>query len=395
MPYGWVSFWVASLPLLEMLVGVVQVLLECSSKLSTYRGDLSIGDPTQALMRARMRPMAELRVTLVQVAARAGVSKTTAGYVLTGRDHEMRIGEETRHRVLRAAAEMNYRPNLMARSLRTPVDRPIALISDTLVTEPYGGELLQGCLTAAAARGRLTLIGETRRDRRLQAALVEQFLAEQVTAFILATVYPREVPLPRQLRHGRVVTLNCLATDLLASAVLPDEVEGGRMAARTLLEAGHRDGIYLMGDRAPHPYAPGRDRERGLADVLGQAGATLAGALDCAWEPEAAYEALSSALRMGLRPTALVCLNDRVALGAYQALAEAGLEVPAEVSVLCFEGSQLAAWLRPAVTSVDRSLEAMGRRAVELLLATDPPDRPTYLPMTLRRRASVGPPPGR
>ena len=111
--------------------------------------------------------MAEPRITLVQVAERAGVSKTTAGYVLTGQDQEMRISEETRHKVLRAAAEMNYRPNLMARSLRTVVSRPVAIISDTLVTEPYGGELIGGCLAAAAHHRRLTFIGETRRDPNL------------------------------------------------------------------------------------------------------------------------------------------------------------------------------------------------------------------------------------
>lgn len=334
--------------------------------------------------------MAEPRVTLVQVAARAGVSKTTAGYVLTGRDRDMRIGEETRHRVLRAAAEMNYRPNLMARSLRTPVDRPLAIISDTLVTEPYGGELLQGCLAAAAQHGRLTLIGESRRDQRLQAALVEQFLAEQVTDFVVATVYPREVRLPRSLQRGRVVMLNCVAADLPAAAVLPDEVAAGRLGGRVLLEAGHRDGIHLVGDRAPHPYAPGADREQGLTEALAAAGVRLAGTVECAWEPEAAYEAVGAALRAGLRPTALACLNDRVALGVYQALADAGLSVPHDVSVLCFEGSQLATWLRPGVTSIDRSLEAMGRRAVELLLADARPAGHTYLPMTLRTRSSVG-----
>src|SRR3712207_5821603 len=98
--------------------------------------------------------MAEPRITLVQVAERAGVSKTTAGYVLSGQDQEMRISEETRHKVLRAATEMNYRPNVMARSLRTVVSRPVAIISDTLVTEPYGGELIGGCLAAAAHHGR-------------------------------------------------------------------------------------------------------------------------------------------------------------------------------------------------------------------------------------------------
>ena len=272
--------------------------------------------------------MAEPRITLVQVAERAGVSKTTAGYVLTGQDQEMRISEETRHKVLRAAAEMNYRPNLMARSLRTVVSRPVAIISDTLVTEPYGGELIGGCLAAAAHHGRLTFIGETRRDPDLEAALVEEFLTEQVTDFVFATVYPREVRVPQQLQRARVVTLNCAASDNSTAAVLPDEVDAGRIAARVLLDAGIRDGIHLVGDRAPHPYAPGRDRESGIRQALHAAGADLAGALDCAWEPEAAYDAVAAALKAGLRPSALICMNDRAAFGSYQALNEAGLRIP-------------------------------------------------------------------
>ena len=159
--------------------------------------DSSVKSQIHLCRRVKLLGMAEPRITLVQVAERAGVSKTTAGYVLTGQDQEMRISEETRHKVLRAAAEMNYRPNLMARSLRTVVSRPVAIISDTLVTEPYGGELIGGCLAAAAHHGRLTFIGETRRDPDLEAALVEEFLTEQVTDFVFATVYPREVAVPR------------------------------------------------------------------------------------------------------------------------------------------------------------------------------------------------------
>ena len=163
----------------------------------------------------------EPRVTLVMVAAKAGVSKSTAGYVLTGQDQRMRISEQTRHKVLRAAAEMNYRPNVMARSLRTVVTRPIAIVSDTLATEAYGGELIEGCLSAAASHGRLTFIGETRRDPELQAALIEEFLAEQVSDFVFASVYPREVAVPAALARSRVVMLNCAATDPAVPAVLP------------------------------------------------------------------------------------------------------------------------------------------------------------------------------
>lgn len=337
--------------------------------------------------------MAEPRITLIQVAERAGVSKTTAGYVLTGQDQKMRISEETRHKVLRAAAEMNYRPNLMARSLRTTVNRPVAIISDTLVTEPYGGELIGGCLAAAAHHGRLTFIGETRRDPLLEAALVEEFLTEQVTDFVFATVYPREVRIPPQLEPARVVTLNCATRGHRTAAILPDEADAGGIAARVLIDVGIRDGIHLIGDRAPHRYAAGRDRESGIRQALRAAGADLAGALDCAWEPEAAYDAVTAGLRRGLRPSAFICMNDRVAFGTWQAVSEAGLRVPDTVSIVAFEGSALASWMRPRLTSIDRDLHQMGWRAIEQLTATEPPQGHQYLPLILRNRDSVASPP--
>lgn len=334
--------------------------------------------------------MSEPRATLVQVAARAGVSKTTAGYVLSGRDAEMRIAEDTRHRVLRAAAELNYRPNVLARSLRTAVDRPVAVLSDTLATEPWGGELLEGCLVEAAQHGRLVTLGETRRDPALADALVELFLDEGIDAFVMATVYPREVELPAALAGRRVVLLNCAAADPQVPAVLPDEVDGGRRAAALLVEQGLHARVWLVGDRAPHAYAPGRDRERGLREGLARHGSDVALALDCAWEPEAAYEVLVRALRDAPPPSVLVCLNDRVAFGAYQALAEIGLDVPGSVAVLAFEASVVSGWLRPAVTSVDRPLRAMGRLAVRRLLAPAPPTGHALVALEVHQRPSTG-----
>lgn len=333
--------------------------------------------------------MPEPRVTLVQVAARAGVSRTTAGYVLAGQDSRMRISEDTRHRVLRAAAEMNYRPNVMARSLRATVERPLAILSDTLATEPWGGELLEGCLLEAVSRGRLATVGETRRDPVLAEALVEMFLDEQIETFVVASVYPREIELPAALRGHRVVMVNCAAADPRIPAVLPDEVDAGRQAGRLLLAQGLTARVWLVGDRAEHAYAPGRDREEGIDRELGGAGFAVAAVLDCAWEPEAAYEVVRAALHRGPAPSVLVCLNDRIALGVYQALGEAGLSVPGDVAVLAFEGSFLAEWLRPPVTSVDRPWRAMGRRAVELALRVEPPTGHHLLPMTLHGRAST------
>ena len=107
-------------------------------------------------------------MTLQDVAERAGTSRTTAHYVLTGQDREMRIAEETRRRVRRAANELSYRPNLMARGLRTQVTRTIALVSDTVATDGYAGGLVYGALAAAAERGYLLFVCETEEDPELE-----------------------------------------------------------------------------------------------------------------------------------------------------------------------------------------------------------------------------------
>jgi LacI family transcriptional regulator len=88
---------------------------------------------------------------------------------------------------------------------------------------------------------------------------------------------------------------------------------------------------------------------------------------------------VSSWLRAGHRPRGLICLNDRVAMGVYQALGERGLTVPDDVAVVSFDGSELAAWLRPQVTSVALPFERMGELAVRLLLTTERPDPGPHL----------------
>ena len=83
-------------------------------------------------------------------------------------------------------------------------------------------------------------------------------------------------------------------------------------------------------------------------------------------------------------------MNDRAALGTYQALNEVGLSIPGDVSVLAFEGSDLAAWLKPQLTTIDRQLDQMGRRAIELLIDDAQTHVTEHVPLTLRPRRSVG-----
>lgn len=199
------------------------------------------------------------RVTLREVAQRAGVSPTTASFVLAGRD-DMRISAEARARVRLAAADLGYRPNLTARSLRTKVTRTIALVSDTIATQQYAGGMVYGSLAAALEEEHLLFVTETQGAAAVEERLVEDLLGRQVDGFVYASMFTRRVTLPRALHGQPVVLLNCLSTgEEPLPTVLPDERTGGRAAIDTLLGRGHRDGIVVLGEipRACTPPASG------------------------------------------------------------------------------------------------------------------------------------------
>jgi LacI family transcriptional regulator len=331
-------------------------------------------------------------VTLLDVARRAGVSRTTASFVLTGR-RDMRISADAEQRVMQAARELNYRPNLMARSLRTNFTQTIGLVSDTVATEPFAGEMIRGSVSTAVIHNHLLIVGETEGDPVVEKRLVEDMLDRGVDGFLYAAMFTREARVPNVFRGHRVVMVNCAVPGRRATSVLPDEAAAGRTAAEALLAAGHRDHVHLVGETTPDVFAA-RERRNGIEAGFAAAGARLAGQIDSLWWPDSAYHAVRAFLAAGTPVTAFLCLNDRVAFGAYQALQEAGRRVPGDVSVIAFDDSDLARWMRPQLSSVALPHFELGRRAVELLLSEDDGGGVTLVPMPLAERGSIGPPAG-
>ena len=135
------------------------------------------------------------------------------------------------------------------------------------------------------------------------------------------------------------------------------------------------------------------DRRRGVEAELQRADVALAGAVELRdWAPEPSRRAIADLLASGAVPSALICANDRVAMGAYQALAHAGLSIPTDVSVVSFDDSDLAGWLEPGLTSIALPHEELGRTAVELLLAPSRPTKRRRVVMRLHERGSIAPP---
>lgn len=341
--------------------------------------------------------MGRNRATLADVARRAGLSKTAASMVLNGREGT-RLSAEAHQRVFAAAEELGYRPNLAARSLRTRKTATIAFVSDIVATTRFAGGLIRGALDAARERDHVLLITETQGDATFEQYAIEAMLDRQVDGVIYAAMATRRLTVPPAILGGPVVLLNATSPDDLP-CVLPDDERAGRTVTTALLDLGHRDRIALIGrnrlkeDDAEVSLAA-RARLRGVHRALDDAGVDLLTECFCAeWLPEHGYAAMRTLLGRATRPTAIICMNDRLAFGAYQALAEAGLTVPDDISVVSFDDDPIAAWLRPGLSTTALPHEQMGRRAVEILLdgggAT-----PSLVPMPLRRRRSLAAPAG-
>lgn len=350
------------------------------------------------------------RVTLADVARAAGVSPTTASLVLSGRGRELRISEIVQQRVRAVSDELGYRPNIVSIALSKGTTRTLGFVSDTVATSQLAGDLIKGALDAARRHGYMLFIAESEGDPAAEQQLLDAMLDRQVDGVVLASMFTRLRRTPDALADVPSVLLNTLPLEPgRVPAVVPDEHEAGRAAARLLLDAGHRR-IHLIGagpdvHSVPAGTVAGRERLAGICEVLADVGLEPAsGHVLEDWTPLHGRQAVAELLGTTPDVGALLCFNDRVAFGAYQALQAAGRRVPDDVSVVSFDDAPLAQWLEPGLTTFAIPHEQLGGRAVELLLQLVDASRRGAapggatahagvhrLPMPLRRRGSVAP----
>ena len=351
------------------------------------------------------------RPTLADVAARARVSPTAVSLVLN--DRPGRISAEAVARIRQAAVDLDYRPNQAARSLRLGKTHTVAFLSADVTLTRFASAMIRGLTDAAAERDHTILIAETGPNAERAEGSLKALLDRKPDAVVIGLQKARRIALPPVPVNVPLVLLNCTGEGDEAT-VLPAEYEAGRAITRQLLDAGHRD-IALLGwspelDSTPSLSATLHDRFAGILDELAAAGVAPVSRYDggIEWEPSVGFDGVQAVWDAGLRPTGLICLNDRIAFGAYQGLAERGLRVAADVSVVSFDDEVLAGYLRPGLTTAAIPYEEMGRLALELALARQPAltDEPAAsepegagepavrhvrVPMTLRVRESVRP----
>ncbi|MCW2978104.1 MAG: transcriptional regulator, LacI family [Actinomycetia bacterium] len=338
------------------------------------------------------------RVSIRDVAEAAGVSQTTVSHVLNDVDGA-RVAEETRSRVRQAAERLRYSPSRAARGLRLQRTNAVAMLSDHIATTPHAGKIILGAQETAHARGWTLLLFNTGADRELEDRDLDALIQHQVEGVLYASMYHRRVDVPSRLVGTPVVLLDARSDDASLPAVVPDEVEGGRVAVEELISFGHRR-IGFATNRDDIPATSGR--LAGYREALKAGDIPFDRSLVIADESEAGggYRAVSKLLRRDPRPTAIFCFNDRMAMGAYRAAAELGLRIPDDLSIIGFDNQEIIAdGLFPALTTVALPHFEMGCWAVDSLIRLiESPDSaptgpfPTLISCPIVRRESVAAP---
>lgn len=310
----------------------------------------------------------ERPVTMWDVARRARVSQSTVSFVINETPN-VRVAPATRKRVQDAVRELGYRRNAMAQGLRLGTSAAIGFITDAIATTPFAGQVIRGAQDAAWDERNLLLVVDTDSSPEVEEQAVAMMLEHRVRGIVYSTWYHRPVSLPPGIDEVPTILVNCYTEEAEVPAVVSDEVQGGRLATQTLLDHGHRRIGFLNVPPSTAPATTGR--LSGYRAALTDAGIEPAEDLVAYAEPdqEGGYRAAQRILGAPHRPTALFCYNDRMAMGAYAAIGEAGLRVPDDVAVIGFDDQEvIAAHLRPPLTTIALPHYQMGHRGLTRLL---------------------------
>lgn len=307
------------------------------------------------------------RPSMTDVARLAGVSRTTVSFVLNEVSHA-NIPEDTQKRVRDAVEQLGYRPNAMARGLRSSQSETIGFISDEIVTTPTSGQIIQGAQDAAWDHQKLLLLVNTGGNADIEHRAIDLMLERQVEGIVYATMYHHRVIVPEQIREVPVVLADCFTPNSSLPSVVPNEVNGGRVATGALLKKGHQR-IGFINDRNQIPASAGR--LEGYRQALEAAGIPFDDSLVCATESSVrgGRQGAEILLQQPAMPTAIFCFSDFVAMGVYQVLQQAGRRIPDDVAIVGFDNHELIApQLLPGLSTMALPHYEMGQWAIEHLL---------------------------
>ncbi|MGB6104297.1 MAG: LacI family DNA-binding transcriptional regulator [Pusillimonas sp.] len=306
--------------------------------------------------------------TLSDVAALAGVSTSAVSRTFTP---GASAGKETRRRVLAAAQQLGYRPNAIARTLSTRKSRIIAVVVSYLENQFYPSvlETLSQLLQARGYHVLLFIRNEPSSKDSDNDALLLEMLQYQVDGIVLAsTMMSSELAVHCQAAGIPVVLFNRTSKVTEASSVASDNVEGGRLAARLLLQKGANRIAYIAG---LEDSSTSKEREQGLLAELAERGRRLFGRRVGEYNLEAAAQAARElfGVARNKQPDAVFVANDHMAFAVLDVLRnELQLRVPEDVQVVGFDNAPQSGWGGYQLTTIEQNVMAMTQATVAILL---------------------------
>lgn len=305
------------------------------------------------------------RATLRTIAAISGVHVTTVSRVLKpSADRPWAASRETGDRVMQIAREVGYIPNPHATGLRTQSSNLIGVLAPRM-SDPVFATVYEGIEEAAALLGRQTVVTNTRDVPEQRQAKAEMLLSRRVDGLILGDS-PLDGEFADELERRGVPFVLVARRASHHVSVTTDDFEGGRLAARHLLELGHRDVAVIAGE----PYAStGTDRRDGFLEMYADAGYPLPPAMvrQSHFDVDGGRDASATILAAANNLTAIFAVNDYAAIGALGVLREHGLTAGRDVAVVGYNDLALAAQLPIPLSSVRAPLYQTGQRAATLL----------------------------
>lgn len=337
--------------------------------------------------------------TITDVAARAGVARSTVSYVLNGQNTAVRISDETRRRVMQAAAELGYRRNELARAVITGKHRMLGFWVTHSEREPAVRVLAGAMKEAQANKYFIKMLGMD--DDRVAESVAEHSIEWRLSGIIainaLQEAMDQVVPqisqfeIPMVLVESQGAYPGCMH--------VTSEAENGiRAAVLHLAGLGHKRIAFLSGTPNERGTISGR-REAAYVEAMRDLGlGAFADMEHTYWDFHQTELATQRLMwnRGEKRPTAVCCIGDHAAMLLIRTAAKMGLQVPADLSVVGFDDLAVAAMYNPSLTTVIQPFEDMGRLAVRRLLQAAehsvPPPLEERLPTRLVIRESTAPP---
>jgi DNA-binding LacI/PurR family transcriptional regulator len=315
--------------------------------------------------------MTRSHTTIRDVAARAGVSHQTVSRVINGTDY---VTPETTERVRQAIADLDYRPNAIARSMARGRTGLLGCIAPNLTDYTFAS-IIDGADTEIR-RHDFFLLSAAAADADTFAALIDQLVnGRRVEGLIVINPYAdeRHTHLPADFP---VVFAGARPRQEITYSVALDDVAAAREATQHLLDLGHRRLGHITG---PLAEDCSQDRRAGFQQALQAQGVTADPALEIEgdWSAHSGYQALQQLAQQGPLPTAIFAQNDQMAAGVLRAARDLGLVLPDQLSVIGVDDIPMAAYFSPPLTTMRQDFQAIGQEAARLLLeAIEAPNAP-------------------